>query len=209
MPDSFYTEDLYVVAITALLPLTACMVVVQVNPYHALVIRGILGAVAALVYALFGAADVALTEALVGTMLSITLYAIAVRSSMSMRLGVLTPPAEPMLSALQKAVSKYHLRLEIVSYTDLQTLQKALVAREVHTILQPGNLKSSVTTTPSFEDPPENPPESARPYLQTRVQRLHEIMQAELSPTLVNLGYRPTSPDGIKLEKLDQMEHQP
>ncbi len=64
------TEDLYVVAITALLPLTACMVVLQVNPYHALVIRGIFGAVAALVYALFGAADVGLTEALVGTMLS-------------------------------------------------------------------------------------------------------------------------------------------
>lgn len=86
--EGLFAEDLYVVAIAALLPLTACMVVTQVNPYHALVIRGILGAVAALVYALFGAADVALTEALVGTMLSITLYAIAVRSSMSMRLGV-------------------------------------------------------------------------------------------------------------------------
>ncbi|NER82202.1 MAG: DUF4040 domain-containing protein, partial [Leptolyngbya sp. SIO1D8] len=57
-------DDLYIVAITALLPLTAGISVLQVNPYHALVIRGILGAVAALVYALFGAADVALTEAL-------------------------------------------------------------------------------------------------------------------------------------------------
>ncbi len=88
LADGLFAEDLYVVAIAALLPITACMVVTQVNPYHALVIRGILGAVAALVYALFGAADVALTEALVGTMLSITLYAIAVRSSMRMRLGV-------------------------------------------------------------------------------------------------------------------------
>jgi uncharacterized MnhB-related membrane protein len=85
------SENIYVAAIMVLLPLTAAMVVTQKNPYHALVIRGILGAVAALVYALFGAADVALTEALVGTMLSITLYAIAVRSSMSMRLGVLVP----------------------------------------------------------------------------------------------------------------------
>jgi putative multicomponent Na+:H+ antiporter subunit B len=88
------SENIYVAAIMVLLPLTAAMVVTQKNPYHALVIRGILGAVAALVYALFGAADVALTEALVGTMLSITLYAIAVRSSMSMRLGVLVPVAE-------------------------------------------------------------------------------------------------------------------
>ena len=54
--------------IAVLLPLTAGMLVAQRNPYHALVIRGIVGAVAALVYALFGAADVALTEALVGTM---------------------------------------------------------------------------------------------------------------------------------------------
>ncbi|MEM1280729.1 MAG: hydrogenase subunit MbhD domain-containing protein, partial [Cyanobacteria bacterium P01_H01_bin.152] len=86
-------ENLDVVAITALLPLTACMLVTQVNPYHALIIRGIVGAVAALVYALFGASDVALTEALVGTMLSITLYAIAVRSSMSLRLGILETAA--------------------------------------------------------------------------------------------------------------------
>ena len=80
--------DLASYAIVALLPLSAGMVVLQVNPYHALVIRGILGAVAALVYALMGAADVALTEALVGTMLAITLYAVAVRSSLLMRLGI-------------------------------------------------------------------------------------------------------------------------
>ncbi len=82
------SEQPYIFAIVALLPLTALMTVSQVNPYHALVIRGILGAVAALVYALFGAADVALTEALVGTMLSITLYAVAVRSSLTLRLGI-------------------------------------------------------------------------------------------------------------------------
>ncbi len=82
-------DDAYIYVITALLPLSALMVVVQKNPYHALVIRGILGAVAALVYAVLGAADVALTEALVGTMLAITLYAVAVRSSLNMRLGVL------------------------------------------------------------------------------------------------------------------------
>lgn len=90
------TDDVYLIAITALLPLTAVMLVLQVNPYQALVMRGILGAIAALVYALFGAADVALTEALVGTMLSITLYAVAVRSSMEMRLGWVTPDVEPV-----------------------------------------------------------------------------------------------------------------
>ncbi len=88
--------DSYIYVVVALLPLAACMLVFQVDPYHALVIRGILGAVAALVYAVLGAADVALTEALVGTMLAITLYAIAVRSSMSMRLGVVTDPGEKL-----------------------------------------------------------------------------------------------------------------
>jgi putative multicomponent Na+:H+ antiporter subunit B len=80
--------DNYIYFIVALLPLAALMLVFQVNPYHALVIRAILGAVAALVYAILGAADVALTEALVGTMLAITLYVVAVRSSLVMRLGI-------------------------------------------------------------------------------------------------------------------------
>jgi putative multicomponent Na+:H+ antiporter subunit B len=90
-------DDSYLYVIVALLPLSACMLVFQTNPYHALVIRGILGAVAALVYAVLGAADVALTEALVGTMLAITLYAVAVRSSLIMKLGILedTPESHP------------------------------------------------------------------------------------------------------------------
>ncbi|PSB13086.1 hypothetical protein C7B76_21020, partial [filamentous cyanobacterium CCP2] len=76
------SEDIYIVAIVALLPLCALILTFQVNPYHALILRGILGAVAALVYAVLGGADVALTEALVGTMLAITLYAVAGRSSL-------------------------------------------------------------------------------------------------------------------------------
>jgi putative multicomponent Na+:H+ antiporter subunit B len=83
------SSESYIVAITALMPLAAMMVVSQVNPYHALIVRGVLGAIAALVYTVLGAADVSLTEALVGTLLAITLYAVAVRSSMILRLGVL------------------------------------------------------------------------------------------------------------------------
>lgn len=37
-------DDSYIYAIVALLPLAAVMLTVQVNPYNALVIRGILGA---------------------------------------------------------------------------------------------------------------------------------------------------------------------
>ncbi|MDJ0679057.1 MAG: DUF4040 domain-containing protein [Xenococcaceae cyanobacterium MO_167.B52] len=87
--------DNYVYIIVALLPITALMSVLQVNPYNALIIRGILGAVSVMIYAVLGAADVALTEALVGTMLGVALYVIAVRSSFVMRLGIVEPKLEP------------------------------------------------------------------------------------------------------------------
>ena len=76
-----------ILPITALLPLTAVLLVSQANPYQTLVLRGILGSVATLLYALLGAPDVAITEALVGTLLSTTLYAVALRSSMALRLS--------------------------------------------------------------------------------------------------------------------------
>ena len=196
-------EDFYIVAIAALLPLTAGMLVLQVNPYHALVIRGILGAVAALVYVLFGAADVALTEALVGTMLSITLYAVAVRSSLNMRIGVLSDeasnqspnghsispettasPSEPLLSALRKALSKYHMRLELVAYNNPRDLQTALIAKEIHTtyvLSKPGDDSASSSLSGADAQSPY--------HIQTRVQRLYDVMQAELPPTLANLTY--------------------
>lgn len=166
-------DDLSGVVIALLLPLTAGMLVAQVNPYHALIVRGILGAVAALVYAVFGAADVALTEALVGTMLSITLYAIAVRSSMSMRLGVLASAGLPKETAmaLQRALHVHHLRLEVVEYDGAIALKKALIEKSIHSIYLPSHA------------------------LQTRVQRLYEILQsadAEIPP----LTHTAVDPDG-------------
>ncbi|MEM6611190.1 MAG: hydrogenase subunit MbhD domain-containing protein, partial [Cyanobacteria bacterium P01_C01_bin.72] len=77
--------DKYIYVIVALLPIASLILVFQSNPYQALVVRAILGAVAALVYATLGGADVALTEALVGTMLATTLYVVTVRSSLVMR----------------------------------------------------------------------------------------------------------------------------
>ena len=191
------TEDFYILAIAALLPLTSCMLVFQVNPYHALVIRGIVGAIAALVYTIFGAADVALTEALVGTMLSITLYAVAVRSSMSMRLGILEPDSqesdcptetlgerldEELLSGLRKALSKYHLRLQLVKHTNIAALQGALMAKEVHSICILSEQSSSGESSHPTGDRPTY-------QIQTRVQRLYEIFQGKLEPNLANFTY--------------------
>ncbi|MEM7795978.1 MAG: DUF4040 domain-containing protein [Cyanobacteria bacterium P01_C01_bin.118] len=175
------TEDIYTVAILVLLPVTAGMLVSQANPYNALIIRGILGAVAALVYALFGAADVALTEALVGTMLSITLYAVAVRSSMSMRLGVLETESrdfsgyETLITTLRSQLKIQHLRLELVPFAQRDNLQSALVNREIHGALMASGESSDNGSAPRC--------------LHIRVQRLYEILRANLSQELVNLSF--------------------
>jgi putative multicomponent Na+:H+ antiporter subunit B len=184
--------DSYIYIIIALLPLAASMVVVQVNPYHALIIRGILGAVAALVYAVLGAADVALTEALVGTMLAITLYAVAVRSSLVMRMGVLAhelPEFDTetqnttsftqdrqqfrLLSAdLRTVLAKHYMRLELVPFTNTQSLQQALIEKEIHAMCV-------------------QCPEREEPLYDTtvRIQRLYDILQSELSSPAINLTY--------------------
>ncbi len=134
--------DFYIDILTILLPVSALMLVLQTNPYHALVIRGILGAISALVYAILGAADVALTEALMGTMLAITLYVVAVRSSMVVRLGVLedlygekndkNSPFKPFLVNLQNHFRPYHLRLELLSYQSPEALENALQEKDIH-----------------------------------------------------------------------------
>jgi len=173
-------DDSYIKIITALLPLAAAMGVLEVNPYHALIVRGILGAIAVLLYTVLGAPDVALTEALVGTMLAITLYAVAVRSSLVVRLGVIQDLGNaPILDEFRKIFGKYHLRLELISYEDLETLQQALIDKDIHlTCIQ--------------EEP-------SQPYQTlTRIQRLYEIMEPQLSASTTCLNYIDTQPSGEK-----------
>lgn len=180
------SEDFYMVAIALLLPITASMLVTQVNPYHALVIRGILGAVAALVYALFGAADVALTEALVGTMLSIMLYAIAVRSSMSLRLGVIETPTQQaedplqlIFTALRQALQKHHLRLEVLTFPNLQALQFALENKEIH-----ATCISSVANAAVLEVPP-----TTSYQINVRLPLLYEILQGSVVSPMATINF--------------------
>lgn len=178
--------DPFIYAIAALLPLSACLLLVQVNPYHALVIRGILGAVAALVYTLLGAADVALTEALVGTMLAITLYAIAVRSSLVLRLGIIQDDEASevdfgqLFHDFRRILGKHHLRLELVPYTNIQALSRALMDKEVH------------ATCVKQENAPQDPPY----HTAVRVERVYEIMHSELASPATALTYVNTPDSG-------------
>jgi len=167
------TNDLSLYIILALLPLSALMLVLQVNPYHALVIRGVLGAIAATVEAVLGAADVALTEALVGTMLSVTLSAIAVRSSLVLRVGVIENESieTSLMNNLRSILSKHYLRLELVNYTNTEALYQALSDKEVHGACFRGL-------------------DNEKPYnLKIRIQRIYDIIQSELSAPGIFLNY--------------------
>ncbi|WP_008309255.1 DUF4040 domain-containing protein [Leptolyngbya sp. PCC 6406] len=197
--------DIALTAIVVLLPVAAFLLVFEVNPYHALVIRGILGAVAALVYTVLGAADVALTEALVGTMLAVTLYAVAVRSSMVLRLGIWVEAAETegetglglqLVTDLRALCSQYHLRLEQVPYPTQQALQQALMEKEIHAIC----LLEGVLSEAEME-PASNPslvsihPQQIGTYhIITRLQRLYDIMHGGLATPEIRLTYTP-APD--------------
>ncbi len=183
-------DDSYIYGIVALLPLAAVMLTVQVNPYHALVIRGILGAIAALVYVVLGAADVALTEALVGTMLAITLYAVAVRSSLVMRIGVLKDelsqannlhPFAQLIAQVRTIASKYYLRLELLPYPDPQSLHEALMAKEVHATCS--------TQSPLDIQDPALKSESQLYHTSIRIRRLYNILQTELTSPATRLTY--------------------
>ena len=198
--------DSYIYVLAALLPLAASMVIFQANPYHALVIRGILGAVAAMVYAVLGAADVALTEALVGTLLAITLYAVAVRSSLVLRLGVLkddlsiaeqqadslkSQQFQQRLNGLRKLFDQYHMRVELVPYMSQSDLRQGLINQEIHATCacaQP-MLAQADLAQPASE--PQNHPEPTQLYcLTTRLRRIHEILQTEWmsSTTLIDIN---------------------
>lgn len=184
------TDDIYMIAITALLPLVAVVLILQTNPYQALVIRGILGAIAALVYAMFGAADVALTEALVGTMLSITLYAIAVRSSMTLRVGIFDPycayaddaqpgceQANPIacvlptetLTTIKQTFSRHHIRVETLSYPNRTDLENALQKQAIHIVYYSASSANALTAEKSSDS------------LLVRTQQLCDILRPQLS----------------------------
>ncbi|MFW9258014.1 DUF4040 domain-containing protein [Nostoc sp. CALU 546] len=186
-------NDSYLYIIIALLPLAACMVVFQVNPYHALVIRGILGAVAAMVYAVLGAPDVALTEALVGTMLAITLYAVAVRSSLVMRLGLVKDEADEeqhfgqLMDDLRTIFRKRQMRLELVPYPNTQALERALMDKEVH-----------ATCVRREQNQATSEDEKQFYHTAIRVKRIYEIMQTELASPATILSYVSTPAEGEK-----------
>lgn len=185
-----YVNDSYIYVLVALLPLIASMVMFQVNPYHALALRGLLGAVAAMIYAVLGAGDVALTEALMGTLLSITLYAVAARSSLVLNVGVLeeesiakggdNPHFQQLIDDIRALAGKHQMRLEVMPYPCSQSLQQALIDKEIHASCERNSRQLLSIDLPS---------EIPLYHTTTRVQRIYEIMENELAPSATTLTY--------------------
>ncbi len=196
----------YIYIIAVLLPIGAAMLVLQQSPYHALVIRGVLGAIAALVYTVLGAADVALTEALVGTLLGISLYAVAVRSSLVFRLGVLETELinvetmtntetdislKQLVNHLNQLFREYHLRVELVPFTNEQQLHQALTGKKVHAICINNSQSETNGINPHTSIHFQTPP-----YLTTtRLFHLYDIMNNGLLNSLTRLDYLGSCPD--------------
>ena len=75
-----WTSELLILPIELILPLLGVLLIRTQSPIRGLIYRSFLGSIAALIYAVVGAPDVALTEVLVGTLLSAILYIITIRA---------------------------------------------------------------------------------------------------------------------------------
>lgn len=142
-----------------------------------------------------------MTEALVGTMLAITLYAVAVRSSLVMRLGVLESESMEadkdllndrannhfgqLTNELRTIFEKRHMRLELVTYYNTEQLHQALMDKEVHMTCFRQLLLPMAQAVPSLSQQSEKPSYRAT----TRVRRIYEIVQAELMLPGTTLTY--------------------
>ena len=134
--------------VVALLPLTALITVCQRRPFYALICRGMMGAVATLIYAVLGAPDVALTEALMGTLLTILLYLIAVRASMMVKVGWLPGPEAAALEAettcdrlfdpIRRCCREHLLEPELIPFDDPAAMHEAFRQGRIDAVFSPG-----------------------------------------------------------------------
>ena len=74
------TAGLLLFPVELILPVLGLLLIRTESPIRGLIYRSFLGSIAALIYAAVGAPDVALTEVLVGTLLSAILYIITIRA---------------------------------------------------------------------------------------------------------------------------------
>ena len=108
-----------------ILPFLGILLIRSKSPTQALIYRSFLGSIAALIYSLVGAPDVALTEVLVGTLLSTLIYIVSIRGCYSLVLLVKKRDENDNLifENIKKAINELNIHLVIkeVDYIDLDS----------------------------------------------------------------------------------------
>ena len=104
-----------------ILPFLGIVLIRSKSPIQALIYRSFLGSIAALIYSLIGAPDVALTEVLVGTLLSTLIYIISIRGCYSLILLVKEDELidNSIYEDFKQAISELHFHLVVKKVKEL------------------------------------------------------------------------------------------
>ena len=104
-----------------ILPFLGILLIRSKSPTQALIYRSFLGSIAALIYSLVGAPDVALTEVLVGTLLSTLIYIVSIRGCYSLVLLVRKSEKidDLIFENVKKALNELHIHLVIKAVDDI------------------------------------------------------------------------------------------
>ena len=86
------SSDLLVIGAAAFIPILSVLTLREGHILHAIIGRGMLGIAAAIAYALMGAPDVAVTEALMGAFLVTLLYVVVFSTAGELRVGYVETP---------------------------------------------------------------------------------------------------------------------
>jgi len=102
-------KDALIVLLILSLPVMAFLILREKHILHAIIGRGMLGIVAAVAYALLGAPDVAVTEALMGALLVTLLYVVVFVSAGEFRVGYVELP--PLIQHKREELEGYMVEL--------------------------------------------------------------------------------------------------
>ena len=115
--DSATTGSLLLLPIELILPVLGVLLIRTESPIRGLIYRSFLGSIAALIYAVVGAPDVALTEVLVGTLLSAILYIITIRACYTVL--IIYPEnyeiSEVVCNQINELFNELHLQVKYLS----------------------------------------------------------------------------------------------
>ena len=154
MNDSFLSTAL-LLPFELLLPVLGILLIQSDSPINSLIYRSFLGSIAALIYALIGAPDVALTEVMVGTLLSSLIYIVTIRSCYSIVIIVNRDeqPSQDLKKLLKSSFDELHLRItyqeEEVRQTEMSPFDLLLSSKlsgSPHAILLDSTLYLEVST---------------------------------------------------------------